>query len=77
MPKTKLLSNDPFEQEYQAKITATSMALAGFYSAAMNAIIEHHASKKPQEDVALLLDNLSVQWATKIVDDISPKKSLL
>lgn len=74
----KLLSNDPMEQEYGAKITATSLALSRFYADAMNAIVELDEKKSTdhKKDLSELLDNLSIKWATIIVDDISPKQSI-
>lgn len=77
MAKSKFNEDDPREKEYQAKIVATSMALSGFYGDAMNAIIAHQADEKPQEDIPLVLDELATVWATRIVDDISPKKTLI
>lgn len=75
--KSKILANNPMEQEYQAKIVATSMALSGFYSEAMNALIAGQEEHGDHFEPAQVLEKLSVDWATKIVDDISPKETLI
>lgn len=75
--KKKILSNDPMEQEYQAKIVAVSEAMANFYRQAMNAIVHHSEMGRPEEDIPMLLDKLSIDWATRVVDDISPKENII
>lgn len=80
MTKKKLLTTNPLDQEYQAKITATSMALSGFYSEAMNAIIEGNDRLEAglgNSELVKTLDEISIKWASKIVDDISPKRSVI
>ena len=64
-------------EEYQARIVAVSMAMANFYKDAMTAIIKHGEDEKPEEDVSLALEDLSMYWSKKIVDDIAPEEHVI
>lgn len=74
---SKILTANKAEQEYQAKIVATSENLKRYLNDALEIIRKSQLGEIPEDIAFRDLDDTEIVWGKLIVDDISPKKELL